>query len=363
MLLAKIEPWETKMNNVWLTLRGVPSPVLYRNPDAEVPARFIMSIGEALPAVSASAVSPARTVTITKTKPNHVLNCQLHLAPSAAADYGNPASPYREIALSRRVPQPPTQEELAYFCFELYWDVLAPFSDVIVIFVPGVGPSRTADILQRWRSSPVTVSRFSPHILIVTEENKDPYLEKVLRIFIGDPQSKLKVSKLTRKSELLSAISSLAEQSNGSRKRLGLNFAQQHRSFLVQTSLEHFCDNLLLPDFVTASRFTNPVPRSTELHLQRLVKPFDSRISELTRLVASALVLDAFPPGMHRKSGPIRCVSPPLTSSADFRPKDMFRAVYKHIIGQLRPAVAAQAFLSQIERPLPLLSSRIEKIS
>jgi len=222
---------------------------------------------------------------------------------------GNPASPYHEIALSRKLPQTATQDELAYFCFELYWDVLAPFSDVIVIFVAAVGPSRTADILQGWARSPLTVSRFSPHILIVTGENEDPYLEKVLRMFIGDPKSKLRASKLIRQSELSSAISSLAEQSNGIRTRLGLNFAQQHRSFLVQTSLEHFCDNLVLPDFVTASRFTNPVPRSTELHLQRLVKAFDSRISELTRLVASALVLDAFPPGMHRKSGPIRCVS------------------------------------------------------
>jgi hypothetical protein len=54
------------MNNVWLTLRDAESPVLYRNPDAELPARFVMSIGDALPTTTASVALPARTITITK---------------------------------------------------------------------------------------------------------------------------------------------------------------------------------------------------------------------------------------------------------------------------------------------------------
>jgi hypothetical protein len=220
----------------------------------ELPAWFVMSIGDALPAASASIALPARTIIITKGNIYDIVNCQPYVAPSPAADYGNPASPYLELALSRRIPQTPTPEEVADFCFDLYWEVLAPFSDVIVIFVAGIGPLRTADILQRWARSPLTVSRFCPHILVVTEENEDPHT------FTGSLRGKLRVSKLILRSGSSSAISSLAEQSNETRMKLELNFAHQHRSLLVQTSLQYFCDNLPLPDFVTASRLTNPVP-------------------------------------------------------------------------------------------------------
>jgi hypothetical protein len=63
------------MNNVWLSLRDTQSPVLYRNPDAELPARFVMSIGDALPAANVSVALPARTITITKGNGHHVLCC------------------------------------------------------------------------------------------------------------------------------------------------------------------------------------------------------------------------------------------------------------------------------------------------
>jgi len=80
------------MNNVWLSLRDAQSPVLYQNPDAELPARFVMSIGDALPTTTASVALPARTITITKGNEYRFINCQLHVAPSPAADYGSPAS-------------------------------------------------------------------------------------------------------------------------------------------------------------------------------------------------------------------------------------------------------------------------------
>jgi hypothetical protein len=59
-----------------------------------------MSIGDALPAASAPVASPARTDTITKDKLYHIVNRQLHVAPSPAADYRDPASPYRELTLA-----------------------------------------------------------------------------------------------------------------------------------------------------------------------------------------------------------------------------------------------------------------------
>jgi hypothetical protein len=98
-----------------------------------------------------------------------------------------------------------------------------------------------------------------------------------------------------------------------------------------------------------ASLLSNPVPRSPEFHLQKAVRAFDSRIPQLTRLIASALALDAFPPGMHRKSDPLCSMSPVLTFKTDFCPKDVFYAIYKPIIGQLRIALATETFLSQVE--------------
>ncbi|KAH8747479.1 hypothetical protein F5883DRAFT_369055, partial [Diaporthe sp. PMI_573] len=250
-------------------------------------------------------------------------------------------------ALSPKLPTQSTQEEVADFGFDLYWEVLAPFSDVIVIFVAEIGSLRTAAILQRWARIPLTVFRFSPHILIVTEDNDDPHLKEVLDTFTRNPGGGMRVSTLICGLRVASAISSLAEQSNEARMKLGLNFAHRHRSFLTQISLQHFCNNLPLPDFVTASRLTNPVPPSAEYHLQNVVKAFDSRIPKLPRLIASALVLDAFPSEMHH-----------------FRPKDVFQVIYKHIIRQLQTALAAQAFLSDVQSAFTtsVLKNRADKL-
>ena len=294
-----------EMNNVWLSLRDGQSPVLYRNPDAELPARFVMSIGDALPAASASFALPARTMTITQSNNYHIINCQLHIAPSPAADYGNPSSPYYKHALSQKMPKLPTKKEIDDFCLDLYWEVIAPFSDVIVIFVTGNEPLRAADVLQRWARSPLIVSRFSPHILIVTEDHKDQRLKEVLHIFTRSVRGKLRITKIIRGSRVLPVISSLAEQSNKTRIKLKLNFSHRYRSFLVQTSLQNFCNNIPLQDFVMFSRLASPIPRSAGFYLQKVVDSFNSRIPELTQLIASALVLDAFPPGMHCKSDPL----------------------------------------------------------
>jgi hypothetical protein len=132
------------MTNVWLSLRDAQSPVLYRNPDADLPAQFVMSIGDALPAASGLVALPLHTITITKGNDYHIVNCQLHVAPPPAGDYGNSASPYRELALSRKIPQRPTREEVAGFCIDLYWEALAPFSDIIIIFIAGFGPLRNS---------------------------------------------------------------------------------------------------------------------------------------------------------------------------------------------------------------------------
>jgi hypothetical protein len=86
----------------------IKSPAFYRNPDVEMPARFVMSIGDALPAASTPVALPARTDTITKDKLYYIVNRQLHVAPSPAADYRDPASPYHELTLAQRLPQLPT---------------------------------------------------------------------------------------------------------------------------------------------------------------------------------------------------------------------------------------------------------------
>jgi hypothetical protein len=107
------------MNNVWLTLRDAESPAFYRNPGVELPARFVMSIGDALPAASAPVALPARTITVTKGNIYQIANCQLHIAPSPAADYGDPASPYRQLTLAQRLPQRPNEAEVSDLCFGL----------------------------------------------------------------------------------------------------------------------------------------------------------------------------------------------------------------------------------------------------
>jgi hypothetical protein len=163
----------------------------------------------------------------------HFINCQLHVALSPAADYGSPASPYQELALSRKLPAQSTQEEVAKFGFDLYWEVLAPFSDIIVLFVAGIGSLRTAAVLQRWAQISLTVSRFGPYILVVTEDTVDPRLEEFLDTFARNPGGGIRVSTLICGLGAASATSSLAEQSNEARIKLELNFAYRYRSFLI----------------------------------------------------------------------------------------------------------------------------------
>ncbi|KAH8754388.1 hypothetical protein F5883DRAFT_186166 [Diaporthe sp. PMI_573] len=81
-----------------------------------------------------------------------------------------------------------------------------------------------------------------------------------------------------------------SEHVSRSRTRKVFPYSNITSTSLRQSTSSRLCDG---------SRFAKPDPPSAEYHLQRVIQTVDFRIPDLTRLVASALVLDAFPPGMH----------------------------------------------------------------
>ncbi|KFZ01811.1 hypothetical protein V501_09785 [Pseudogymnoascus sp. VKM F-4519 (FW-2642)] len=103
----------------------------------------------------------------------------------------------------------------------------------------------------------------------------------------------------------------LAESERVRVKRLKAKFAfsATHFKQLFSFACDHFCSDVLAPfNFIRATRRANPVPINMTLHLSELISRVNNERPGTFALrlhtfavpaIASALVLDAFPPEMH----------------------------------------------------------------
>jgi hypothetical protein len=98
----------------------------------------------------------------------------------------------------------------------------------------------------------------------------------------------------------------LQESQDIQHKRRGENvaFSSRHFTTFLHSACDSFATDLLTPfSFLKASREPNPVPQNLAIHLCTFLRTASRKtLASYIPIIASALTLDSYPPGMHCKS-------------------------------------------------------------
>ncbi|KAI8663491.1 RING-type domain-containing protein [Fusarium keratoplasticum] len=211
----------------------------------------------------------------------------------------------------------------AHIAYKLYGEVLAPFSDVILVFVPDLGFGEVVELFCRWFKSAM--------------ENKFPKGQRILLLHENMPQVQHVHSRLVaafasmlRSSDALKAYTNADLRQRSSEafhitnialgsstltseidraladsvlRRAGhcLDFKAPHFKYLLQTAIRHHAEQPSGAfDVISASRLLSHLSPDG---LRDALGEFLGSRRDVGRtdvaLVASALVLDAYPAGAH----------------------------------------------------------------
>jgi len=217
----------------------------------------------------------------------------------------------------------------------LYFRLLSPFTDVFCFFAADLGglqpiARRIASWLALGRPSMLPPNTH-PQIVIVTESSApelqesrilDHFLQLVAHETRTDPSTCFagirvlsllpdgNVSPPARHRKLKEALMDASDQVRSARIESRTLFSAQHFAAFLGHACSHFATNSKEPfSFIRTSRIDNPPALDLKEHLTRFLLKI-STITELKSfavpLIASALLLDSYPPDMHRKWNPWR---------------------------------------------------------
>ena len=229
----------------------------------------------------------------------------------------------------------------------IYSKLIAPFSTVICFFAADLGGlPAVAELLALWligfsnRPSDLPLSTF-PRILILTEWDRPEIFdeEKATNDFIlalgreaekkhgvlTSSSGKLKMAEI--KSILLAQFGKLrvisypslnssyrswkslrsrilldSDELQSRRKEACVAFSSNHFKAFFSLACDHFCSNIVSPfNFIQASRIVYPVPTELSFYIGQFLKKVApvQYLNFAVPIIASALVFDSYPVGMH----------------------------------------------------------------
>jgi hypothetical protein len=283
--------------------------------------------------------------------PRLFADCEMHnvSAPSKSGPERCPGDIIRRpMTWHREVPQALDHPTLAHL---LYSKLLAPFSTVICFFAEDLGGlTLVAELLAVWlmglssRPSDLPPGTY-PRVLILTQRDdlsifdeqkatKNFMLElgreaeKRHGILGGRNHRRLKKAELD---QLLAAqfsgmrvvafpamnspprswkalrlrILDDSSELHSRRQQAQIAFSANHFKAFFHLASDHFCSDMVSPfNFVRASRLHNPIPMELTSHLSTFIKQVDPLqvLNFAVPVIASALVFNSYPPGMHGMS-------------------------------------------------------------
>ncbi|KAA8895327.1 acyl transferase/acyl hydrolase/lysophospholipase [Sphaerosporella brunnea] len=198
--------------------------------------------------------------------------------------------------------------------------LFGPFTDILCIFMSDFGGlENIVTLLATWiaqntldRANP----RFYPQLMLLMEKpavpaHRDSITAQILRELLAskhlDPStcfSRLDVlcmPSFTRGS-LVKYLFPILDDTRSARRQVQALFSMTHFATLFKYACDNMSKSMEPLNFISASRLQNPVPASFGSHIYRFFSSFTSSIAIYkcaVPLVASSLVLDAAPPGMH----------------------------------------------------------------
>lgn len=262
-----------------------------------------------------------------------VVDCEMHNVHTLPRLKAGP--PTGEHLRHHLLLPPDSQHQIARFVQELYSNVLFPFASVVLLFLEDLGGLvPVVDILATWarRSMLSPMQSPPPRVLILHRETGlasastaefearlDARLTAILRdLGLDSPLHSLSAAmgvrartkaqwqaSFARKAQLLPVsapadVLGHVEQSFQVRVDAGFAFRGTHLKHLVREAVYQFGQGRHRPlDFYSASRLRNPLPEHLTEHVVNFVGASQSAAIDQARVIASALDLDAHPPGMH----------------------------------------------------------------
>ncbi|KAI1325799.1 hypothetical protein F5Y16DRAFT_400981 [Xylariaceae sp. FL0255] len=340
----------------WLELRsgapGLNGPFLqedlsaFRNFDrfAESELRFLVAIGDQqkarfledvfyLPRPPVNSADRIRLRCLPVADPCVLADCELHRSQQLQRVKAAP-QPGNFILYELRERR---QRDTAELACELYHRVLSPFATAVLVFVSDLGgPSGVLRLLSCWaRDSfdlrhavvPTTVVLIEGEGAHALPTIKDLYFqlstELLNHLRVQNPTLGItfaRVDSLVRRcldlrilaaphvpSQLRSALVDIAHQATFMRRRLRMAFSGLHLKALLRSALAHFAEYPTGAfSIALAARENNPIPAHLRYHMADFLRCARAeginRASSMAQLVAAALLLDAYPPGMHHFS-------------------------------------------------------------
>ncbi|KAF0330509.1 patatin-like serine [Colletotrichum asianum] len=211
----------------------------------------------------------------------------------------------------------------------LYTELLAPFSSVVILFVSEFGAlARVVDFLWAWlRSAMLRPLPFCPEVILAVGRDDLATLREIrLRLVnyglkslrVSDPHhayshtdvdkmisTHLNLSMMSTSpvAEFSSLLQASLQRARYQQQQLGIDFTVGHWKALVRSALACHAEYPTVPiNFYHLSRLRKPVPLSMGTHMSEFVLATSAHDVDQAMIIASALSIDAFPPGMHRKS-------------------------------------------------------------
>lgn len=211
---------------------------------------------------------------------------------------------------------PNNKHSICRLAHDLYWQILFPCTTLVLLFVDDLGgAAQVLELLATWmRKSAVSKPTSTPRLLIVYgwRSHIDPQcFDKQLRARLGafltdssnstaypmSFESMQLFSETTSQSKLLLHV----EEAFGKRDKAGMAFSSEHLQHLLQIAVAqsgHGHGRQI--DLQDAVRLHNPPPPGFADHISRFVMLSRKVGVDCNPIIASALELDAHPPGMHR---------------------------------------------------------------
>ncbi|KAF5120455.1 hypothetical protein E5D57_001642 [Metarhizium anisopliae] len=249
-------------------------------------------------------------------------DCDLHLQPlcSAPRIRGGPRPGHYKY----HVLEDFTDNDTMQIALNVYCDALSHFCDVVLFFVADFGGMmETVRFFSAWIMRAKRRTYHSRSRIFIVPAEDVPWDERRFEFFLSaellsemqgchrkcprtladvrdiitqyleigvtdgaDDMSRLLISQIYRGAEM--------------RSTMGTKYSAIHTKALLQASIAHLPKCRISPfNPVAAARLSNPVPERIGEHLLEVMTAFQSVDSDCTELVASALAMNAFPPGMH----------------------------------------------------------------
>lgn len=205
----------------------------------------------------------------------------------------------------------------------VYHRLISPFADVVCIFVEDVGGiDSTIQRLKAWTCNGQPSTLFvRPALILVVTRGKKAEMENALNATsLGDHFQRIRVVTVCLRTRKLRSrnVKTKPKQCIPLRKEIlrsldivqqdrlmtGILFSARHTvEFLFTASQNAIWSSWEPFDFIKRSRSDNPVSAEFSSHLAEFFRHFDDKTLKQFALphVASSIILDQYPPGMHCK--------------------------------------------------------------